>query len=216
MRAETTGGAPGNRAILLLGGVGAGKTTALSEACAGLAARGVPLLAFLSPALDRGVGHRALGYDLVALGTSREDGPIELDRSPLARRERPDLPFRFFPDVFSTALARVDAALRPGAGRPLVLGIDEIGLLELDRGGGWAPLVDRPPALPLLILSVRDSAAETLAARLSHGPSGPIGVDRFRVGDGPDADGRGTDLLEAAWRVLVSSGTLVDRRTPEE
>jgi nucleoside-triphosphatase THEP1 len=204
--------------FLVSGAVGAGKTTAAADCCAALAARGAPVLAFLSVALDRGEGGRALGYDLAAFATAADGNFSELARYALARRERRDVPFAFSSTAFSGALG----LLAGSAPHSQVVAVDEIGALELERGGGWAALLDKPPAVPVLVLTVRDSAADALAARLDAAfddrnagrPGAPVpsSIQRFRVGPKDcGADGLGPELAEAILRALPD---LVDRAPP--
>lgn len=179
----------------------------------------------LSLALGRGEGGRALGYDLAAFAPSADGSFSELARYSLARRERRDVPFAFSDAAFSKALGLLAAALsgpasggappRTVAPRPRVVAVDEIGALELERGGGWAALLDKPPAVPVLVLTVRDSATDALAARLARQPdasSAAPGIQRFRVGPTDSgADGGGPELAAAILRAFPD---LVDRAPP--
>ena len=190
----------------------------MADCCAALAARGVPVLAFLSVALDRGEGGKALGYDLAAFASAADGNFSELARYSLARRERRDVPFAFSDAAFSGALG----LLAGSAPRSQVVAVDEIGALELERGGGWAALLDKSPEAPVLVLTVRDSAADALAARLGAAfdarfaglPGAPFSacIERFRVGPrSGGADGLGPELAEAILRDLPD---LVDRAPP--
>lgn len=167
----------------------------------------MPAFAFLSVALDRGEGGKALGYDLAAFASVAGGAISELARYALARRERRDVPFTFSDTAFSGARG----LLAGYAPRPVVVAVDEIGALELERGGGWADLLDKPPEAPVLVLTVRDTAADALAARFAGRPGAPFppSIERFRVGPkSGGADGLGPELAEAILRALPD---LVDR-----
>ncbi len=184
------------------------------------------MFAVLSLALDRGEGGKALGYDLAAFASAADGTLSELARYALARRERRDGPFAFSEAAFSDALGLLDGALSGAASgdvpRPQVVAVDEIGALELERGGGWSALLDRPPAVPILVLTARSTSAVALEARLG-GPSGakldvPPGAPAspsivpFRVGPkSGGAEGGGPELAKTILRALPD---LVDRAVP--
>jgi nucleoside-triphosphatase THEP1 len=73
-----------------------------------------------------------------------------------------------------------------------VLFIDEIGRLELKRGGGYAPALDAIPSspVPVVAVTVRPELVEILSQRVA-----PATVQAFDVTDGPER--ALTALLEA-------------------
>ncbi len=112
--------------ILLIGAVGAGKTTALTNLAGRWRSSGRDVRGILAHrVMEEG---RLIGYDLEVIGEGK--------RVPLARRSGTSLE-KVGPFAFSKAgLALGRRALRESAAAQVVI-VDEIGPLEL-KGGGWA------------------------------------------------------------------------------
>jgi nucleoside-triphosphatase THEP1 len=164
--------------LAISGPVGSGKTTSLRAALAALARRGHGLVAIIQPDIGRGADGLALGFELELL--SAGGGELVSERLPLALAAGaprdlsvPGAAFGRF--VFDdSAFARAEAFLRvrlAAQPRPELLALDEIGRLELARGGGLAPCLElalgaaaAPEGPRLVILACRDAFLPELGA----------------------------------------------------
>ncbi len=153
------------RLALLTGEIGAGKTTAAGRCIELARARGYNCAGIWAPA--RVVAGQKTGIEAVNLGSG--------ERRLLARRRekkrgRPLGRYTFDPAVLAWANEALKAAI---AVPPDLLVVDEIGPLELEQGGGLAPVLG-PLAegrLPRALIVVRSRMLKTLRARLSALPT---------------------------------------------
>lgn len=143
----------GNRALLLTGPIGSGKTSAVLALSAHLLGSGMALAGVASPRITE--DGRTVGYRVRDLCTGEE--------RLLCSWEPPGLPFgRFF--FRSEALAFANEVLKRAAKEASVLVVDEVGPLELE-GGGFAPGLHRARASQaFLVLTVRPRLLPHVAA----------------------------------------------------
>jgi hypothetical protein len=167
--------------VVLTGEPGSGKTSALRLALGGLAAAGRSVSAAIQNGFGRGPDGRASSFSMELLKS--RDGSLVSEVFPLARRLGPDeeaAPGRvasgrifFGRFVFETgAFAAAERFFRSAleAGRPPeVLGLDELGRLEMLRMSGLRPCLDRAltalaePGGPLVLLcAVREDCLSEL------------------------------------------------------
>jgi nucleoside-triphosphatase THEP1 len=150
--------------VLLTGSTRAGKTTACWRAVPGLRATGLKLAGFVSPPIldEHGV---KTGIEMVDLSTG--------NRATFARvvghGEAPTIGvYKVLDGAADWARGVLSAALLSDAD---LLVIDEIGVLELHRGTGFAfalePLSD-PVRIPNAIVLVRRELADELAQRIGR------------------------------------------------
>jgi nucleoside-triphosphatase len=146
------------RTVVVTGGRGSGKTTAVLAAAESLRRSGQPVAGFVQPGAWA-AGERA-GFELLDVASG--------ERAVLARRVGPEqgehgTPFRFEPAGFACGQR---ALARAGAGAVLL--VDELGPVEL-RGRGHMPAVRRAlttPGLEGALLTVRRSLVPSLLATL--------------------------------------------------
>ena len=137
------------RPVLLVGGIGSGKTSTGLRLLSLLRQSGVRVGGFLAPRVME--GDETVGYSLIDLATNATH--------PFAGLERSDVPIgRFF--VSKEGLATADRAVTAALGEAAVVFVDEVGRLELG-GGGHAPAIARLLASDVLpILLVRDELVD--------------------------------------------------------
>lgn len=150
--------------ILLTGKGGCGKTTACWKALPGLRASGVRMAGFVSPPL-LDAGGKKTGIEMLNLATGEHHTFARI----VSRDDNPDVGvYRLEPDAIDWARGVLAAALFSDID---LLVIDEIGPLELKRGGGFAfalePLAD-PERIPNAIVIVRCELVEELADRIGR------------------------------------------------
>ncbi len=150
--------------ILLTGAAHEGKTTACWKAISGIRTAGGKVAGFVSPPLLSADGMK-VGIEMLDLATGK--------RQIFARVVEPGEPttvgvYRISEDAIDWAQKLLAAALLSGADWIVV---DEIGPLELRRGGGFAfalpPLADSV-RIPNAIVVVRETLADELAERLGR------------------------------------------------
>lgn len=164
--------------ILLTGKGGTGKTTACWKALPGLRASGIKMAGFISPPL-LDAGGKKTGIEMLNLATGEHHTFARV----VGPEDGPDVGvYRLEPDAIDWARGVMAAALFSDID---LLVIDEIGPLELHRGGGFAfaiePLSD-PERIPNAIAIVRWELVEELAERLGR-------ADMVRVEVTADARG---------------------------
>jgi nucleoside-triphosphatase THEP1 len=147
------GGAPGRRAAILTGERGVGKTTLCLELARGRA----EFLGIVSPAIFDDSGAK-VGFSALCLETG--------ERWDLGRSDIPlDGPrygkYSFSAAGFARAIECLERALRL-PDRVVVL--DEIGPLEMQHHGGFAPALGRLGTAHRLLLVTRPGFGPTLAA----------------------------------------------------
>jgi len=181
IRAMTTGEEP-VRPILLVGGIGAGKTSTGLRLVSLLRRDDLPPGGILAPRILE--GSETVGYSLIDLGTNTTH--------PFAGIEPGDIPIGRF-HVSAEGLDRARRAIERTAGERRVVFVDEVGRLELD-GGGHAPAVREllaSPAIPILL--VRDQWTEEV-------------IDAFALADPIlyDVEHRDDSITgaEAFWRIV--------------
>jgi nucleoside-triphosphatase THEP1 len=150
--------------ILLTGKGGSGKTTACWKALPGLRASGIKMAGFISPPLLDASGKKT-GIEMLNLATGEHHTFAHV----VSRDENPHVGvYRLETDAIDWARGVLAAALFSDID---LLVIDEIGPLELHRGGGFAfaiePLSD-PERIPNAIAIVRLELVEELAERLGR------------------------------------------------
>ena len=150
--------------ILLTGSAHQGKTTACWKAVSGIRTAGGKVAGFISPPLLSASGVK-VGIEMLDLATGK--------RQIFARVVEPGQPatvgvYAISEDAIDWAQKVLAAALLSGADWIVV---DEIGLLELHRGDGFAfalePLADSV-RIPNAIVVVREALADELAERLGR------------------------------------------------
>ena len=163
------------RCVIISGPIASGKTTALRLVMAGLAEEGRNVRAILQPADARREDGKALGFSLELLaGTG---GKLSARRERLAWEAEPGERiggdtlrfgrFCFAASAFRLAEEHIREAVEGPRGAEII-GIDEIGRLELERAAGLKSALDiaragaaRPDG-PILVVSARDDYAPTL------------------------------------------------------
>ena len=161
--------------VIIAGPIASGKTTALRLVMASLAEEGRNVRAILQPAEARREDGKALGFSVELLaGTG---GKLSARRERLAWEADPgerigDDALRFGRFCFAASAFRLaEEHIREaveGPRRAEIIGIDEIGRLELERGTGLRNALDLAlagaarPEGPLLVVSTRDDYAPTL------------------------------------------------------
>ncbi len=149
----------GERALLVTGPIGAGKTAAVLALADGLRKEGTHVGGVVSPRVL--AGGETVGYRVRDLATGEE--------RPLCSVEPPGIPFRRF--FFSPeGLALANAALARAAREAEVAVVDEVGPLELS-GGGFAPGLRALLASKVfLVLTVRPFLLDEVRAWGGLGP----------------------------------------------
>jgi len=158
------------RLVLVTGDTGVGKTTVVERVVALARGRGYVCAGLSSPAHI--VDGRKIGIEAVNLcsGERRllarvatEEAGVQVGR------------YTFDPAVIAWADRVLAAAL---AARPDLLVVDEIGPLELERGGGLASVLEPLAAgcVPRALVVVRTRLLDTLQARLQGCPVGVFTV----------------------------------------
>jgi hypothetical protein len=180
---------PRHSCIILTGPPGSGKTSSIRDALRDLGETGMGVAAAIQPGYDRSPEGLAGSFAMellssVGLGLSSELFPLA--REPKAGEEIREGGIALGRFVFdASAFARAEAFLRcslesvPG---PEILGLDEIGRLEMLRHSGLRPCLDLalsalavPGGPKALLCSVReDCAAELLRLVESAGLSAAV------------------------------------------
>lgn len=150
--------------ILLTGKGGQGKTTACWKALPGLRSSGLQLAGFISPPLLDAAGKKT-GIEMLDLATGEHHTFAHV----VSRDENPDIGvYRLEADAIDWARGVLAAALLSDIDW---LVIDEIGPLELHRGGGFAfaiePLSDAE-RIPNAIVIVRQELVDELSERIGR------------------------------------------------
>ena len=150
--------------ILLTGKGGHGKTTACWKALPGLRGSGIKLAGFISPPLLDAEGKKT-GIEMLDLATGEHHTFARV----VGHDQSPDIGvYRLEADAIDWARGVLAAALLSDMD---LLVIDEIGPLELHRGGGFAfaiePLSD-PERIPNAIVIVRQELVNELAERIGR------------------------------------------------
>ncbi len=150
--------------ILLTGKGGHGKTTACWKALPGLRSGGIKLAGFISPPLLDAEGKKT-GIEMLDLATGEHHTFARV----VGRDQDTDIGvYRLEADAIDWARGVLAAALLSDMDW---LVIDEIGPLELHRGGGFAfaiePLAD-PVRIPNAIVIVRQELVNELAERIGR------------------------------------------------
>jgi len=176
------------RPILLVGGIGAGKTSTGLRLLSLLRQSRIPVGGFLSPRLMR--GDETVGYSLIDLTTNATH--------PFANLEPSDVRIgRFF--VPTQSLATADRIVTAALDETSVVFLDEVGRLEL-QGNGHAPAVRRllaSEALPILL--VRDDFVDQVTR--TFGIEDPV---IFRVEDARDACAPSRAGASTFWEIVDS------------
>lgn len=150
--------------ILLTGKGGCGKTTACWKALPGLRSSGVRMAGFISPPLLDAAGKKT-GIEMLNLATGEHHTFARI----VSPDDGPDVGvYRLETDAIDWARGVLANALFSDID---LLVIDEIGPLELKRGGGFAfalePLADHE-RIPNAIVIVRRELVDELAERLGR------------------------------------------------
>ena len=150
--------------ILLTGRGGAGKTTACWKALPALRAGGIKVAGFISPPLLDADGKKT-GIEMLNLASGEHHTFAHV----VSRNDDPDVGvYRLESDAIDWARGVLAAALFSDID---LLVLDEIGPLELKRGGGFAfalqPLAD-PERIPTAIVIVRQELVDELSERLGR------------------------------------------------
>jgi general stress protein 26/nucleoside-triphosphatase THEP1 len=174
------------RPILLVGGIGQGKTSTGLRLLSLLRQSGLQVGGFLAPRVME--GEETVGYSLIALATNATH--------PFASLEPSDISVgRFF--ISEKGLAVADRAVTASLEEASVVFIDEIGRLELG-GGGHAPALRRLLASNVVpILLVRDELVEE--AVRSFGIVDPL---IFHARDALDASVSSPAGLRTFWEIV--------------
>jgi hypothetical protein len=197
--------------VVLTGEPGSGKTSALRLALGGLAAAGRSVSAAIQNGFDRGSDGRASSFAMELLSSG--DGSLVSEAFPLARRLGPDEEvapgwaapgralfgrFVFEMGAFAAAERFFRGALEAGR-PPEVLGLDELGRLEMLRMTGLRPCLDRAlaalaePEGPLVLLCAAREDCLSELYRLAE--SADLRVETIRPP-------RPEEAIEAALRAL--------------
>jgi nucleoside-triphosphatase THEP1 len=152
----------------LTGPIGVGKTTLCQRILDALRSEGRTAGGVLSPALLDGMG-RKIGIRLLRIDTG-EERVLALTGGDLKGPSTG--PYSFDAGVFAWGTEAVRAALQVPCSLVLV---DEIGLLELLKGEGFAPILDdlSAPVEASVLIVVRDTLTEMLKQRLGR-PTMPV------------------------------------------
>ena len=167
--------------IMLTGKGGCGKTTACWKALPGLRASGVRMAGFISPPLLDASGKKT-GIEMLNLATGEHHTFARI----VSRDQNPDVGvYRLEEDAIDWARSVLAAALFSDTD---LLVIDEIGPLELKRGGGFAfalqPLAD-PERIPNAIVIVRQELVDELSERMGRPDMVRVQVTEDRRGQTP-------------------------------
>ena len=176
------------RPVLLVGGIGSGKTSTGLRLLSLLRQSGIAAGGFLAPRVME--GGETVGYSLIDLATNATH--------PFASLEPSDVPIgRFF--VSEKGLATADHTVTKALDDTQVVFIDEVGRLEL-RGGGHAPAVARLLASDVLpILLVRDELVDEVAR--AFGIDAPV---VFHARDALDASVASPAGVRTFWEIVDS------------
>jgi nucleoside-triphosphatase len=159
------------RLALVTGDVGSGKTTVVGRVAALARARGYACAGLWAPA--RVVDGKKVGIEVVDLagGERRLLASVTVEKT----GERVGR-YAFDPAVLAWANEVLAKAVEA---RPDLLVVDEIGPLELERGGGLAPVLEPLAAgrAPRALVVVRAWLLDALQARLSGIPVATFTVD---------------------------------------
>ena len=159
------------RLALVTGDIGAGKTTAVGRVVALARARGYVCAGLWAPALV--VDGRKTGIEAVDLSSGERR---LLARMSLVATGEQLGRYSFCPDAIAWANEVLAAAV---AARPDLLVVDEIGPLELERGGGLAPVLEllATGSARRALVIVRTWLLDALRARLPGIPAATFAVD---------------------------------------
>lgn len=149
------------RIALLSGEIGAGKTTACQRVVELARARGFACGGLLTPALIE--DGRKVGIVGVDLSNGEQRVMARLDRD---LGGPPVGCYHFAADAFEWANAVIASAVDAGCD---LLAIDEIGPLELAKGGGLAPALNLLNAVPRTLIVVRLNLLDALRDKLKRG-----------------------------------------------
>ena len=176
------------RPILLVGGIGSGKTATGLRLLHLLRRSEVRVGGFLAP--RKLEGDETIGYSLIDIASNTTH--------PFAGLEPSDVPVgRFF--ISGKSLAMADRAVTTALGEAQVMCIDEVGRLELD-GGGHAPAVRRVLASNVIpILLVREEFIDEVV--------GEFGIEApvvFHVQKALDASVASPAGIQTFWEIVDS------------
>jgi nucleoside-triphosphatase THEP1 len=162
---------PKSRIALITGHIETGKTTAVGRVVALARAQGYLCAGLWSPA--HGVAGAKMG--IVAADLSSGERRLLARMETGAASERIGR-YTFDPDAFDWANRVLASAI---AAQPDLLVVDEIGPLELERGGGLAPVLSPLAAgrVPRALIVVRAWLLDALRARLPGIPTAVFTVD---------------------------------------
>jgi len=160
-----------SRIALITGDIEAGKTTAVGQIVALARAQGYVCAGLWSPA--HCVADTKTG--IVAANLSSGERRLLARMETGAAGERMGR-YTFDPDILDWANRLLASAI---AARPDLLVVDEIGPLELERGGGLAPALALLAAksVPRTLIVVRAWLLDALRARLPGIPTAAFAVD---------------------------------------
>jgi len=176
------------RPVLLVGGIGSGKTSTGLRLLSLLRQSGIAVGGFLAP---RVMGEdETVGYSLIDLATNATH--------PFASLEPSEVPIgRFF--VSEKGLATADHVVTKALDAASVVFVDEVGRLELG-GGGHAPAVRRllaSKAVPVLL--VRDALVGEVTR--TFGLVDPVS---FHARDALDASVASPAGIQTFWKIVDS------------
>jgi general stress protein 26/nucleoside-triphosphatase THEP1 len=176
------------RPILLVGGIGSGKTSTGLRLLSLLRQSEIQVGGFLAPRVME--GDETVGYSLIALATNATH--------PFASLEPNDVPAgRFF--ISEEGLALADRAVTAALDEASVVFVDEVGHLELG-GGGHASAVRRLLASSVLpILLVRDELVEEVVRTFDI-----VDPVVFHARDALDASVASPAGLRTFWEIVDS------------
>ena len=176
------------RPVLLVGGIGSGKTSTGLRLLSLLRQSWIAVGGFLAPRVME--GDETVGYSLVDLASNTTH--------PFASLQPGGVPVgRFFVDEVGLSIA--DRAVTTAIEDAAVAFVDEVGRLELD-GQGHAPAVRRLLASDVVpILLVRDELVEEVAR--SFGIASPL---VFRARDALDASVASQAGIRTFWQIVDS------------